>query len=147
MTHRCTQSINYMIKYIHIHPLSQHLGHIHRTSLNKCAGQKTNPHPCLITMKFAGSTPHYANFKCWKYDSDPLSSFWDIASQSQKLGCIYSSRHIYSAKYGILIIIYAQIIHRRTLIGTTCTYMHTYNSNGMLISTQAINIIVHTSVS
>ncbi len=39
-------------------------------------------------------TPEFLNFMCWKYDSDRLDSFWDIASQSQKSG------HVYSAKYG-----------------------------------------------
>ena len=37
---------------------------------------------------------------CWNCDSDWLDSVWDIASQSQKLGHVYSSRYVYSAKYG-----------------------------------------------
>ena len=28
----------------------------------------------------------YLNFMCWKYDSDRVSSFWDIASENQKSG-------------------------------------------------------------
>ena len=41
---------------------------------------------CLIAMRFALWTPQYLNYKCWKYHSDWIISFWDIASQSQKSG-------------------------------------------------------------
>ena len=47
---------------------------------------KTNPYPCLKSMKLAMWTTAYLNFKCWKVDSARLSSFWDIASQIQKSG-------------------------------------------------------------
>ena len=53
-------------------------------------------------MKLEVYTPEYRNFMCWKYDSDQMSSSWDMANQSQKSGGhVYLSRGIYSAKYGI----------------------------------------------
>ena len=33
-------------------------------------------------------TPQNPNLKCWKYDSDRLESFWDMASQTQKSGAL-----------------------------------------------------------
>ena len=51
--------------------------------------QKTKPHSCLISIKFAVWNMQYPNFKCCEYDSDRLSSFWDIASQSEKSGGMF----------------------------------------------------------
>ncbi len=62
--------------------------------------QKTNPYPCLIMMILTVGTLKYLNIRCWKFDTDQFSRFWDIARWSQKLGAHYSGRCIYSAKYG-----------------------------------------------
>ena len=47
---------------------------------------KTNPQPCLISMKLSMWPLGYLNNKCSKFDWDRFRSFWDIASQSQKSG-------------------------------------------------------------
>ncbi len=60
--------------------------------------QKTNP--CLILMKVTVWTLEYLDFRCWKHDTDRLYSFWNIASQNQKSGCVFSTWRVYSAKYG-----------------------------------------------
>ena len=57
---------------------------------------KSNPCLCLIAMKLPVWTHEYHNIKCWKFDSDWLRSFWDMA----RSGCVYSSRRVYLAKYG-----------------------------------------------
>ena len=59
------------------------------------------PYPCLIPIEFTMWTTEYVNVMCWKYYSDRFRSSRDVASQSKKLGCIYLSKCIYSAKYGI----------------------------------------------
>ena len=53
-------------------------------------------------MKLVAGTNEILNIKCWQLDLDQLSRFWDMASQIQKIGGhVYSSRHVYSVKYGI----------------------------------------------
>ncbi len=61
---------------------------VYRISPNKrrARRQKTKPYPCLISMTLAMWTLEYLNFQCWKYDSDRISTYWDIANQSQKSG-------------------------------------------------------------
>ena len=61
-----------------------------------------SPYPCLISIKYAAWTPQYPNLS-----TEKMIQIGSVVSEMQPVnvkswGHVQSSRHVYSAKYGII---------------------------------------------